>query len=188
MNLAPRPALTPRLATPFAAGSAGDRAWLASPGLAPLLELLDHRLQVAGTEDTQVVEQLQAGCKNEPLCDRVRPRRPVRQPQDLHAIGAEDLIEAGCELPCEQNSVPTSRNRAPLRGRDPAGQAPVPDRLLSRVPSIDRYLTICQDTSVPKTAATRTTEGEKATDLILSTFRANGLLLAAGDLLAAEHG
>jgi DNA-binding MarR family transcriptional regulator len=34
----------------------------------------------------------------------------------------------------------------------------------------------------------RTLEGEKATDVILLTFRANGLLLAAGDLLAAEHG
>jgi DNA-binding MarR family transcriptional regulator len=39
-----------------------------------------------------------------------------------------------------------------------------------------------------KTATTRTPEGEKATEVILSTFRANGLLLAAGDLLAAEHG
>jgi DNA-binding MarR family transcriptional regulator len=39
-----------------------------------------------------------------------------------------------------------------------------------------------------ETSATRTPEGEKATDVILSTFRANGLLLAAGDRLAAEHG
>jgi DNA-binding MarR family transcriptional regulator len=37
-------------------------------------------------------------------------------------------------------------------------------------------------------AGTRTTEGEKATEVILSAFRANGLLLAAGDLLAAGHG
>jgi DNA-binding MarR family transcriptional regulator len=35
---------------------------------------------------------------------------------------------------------------------------------------------------------TRTPEGEKATEVILSAFRANGLLLAAGDLLAAGHG
>jgi DNA-binding MarR family transcriptional regulator len=35
---------------------------------------------------------------------------------------------------------------------------------------------------------TRTLVGEKATEVILSTFRANGLLLAAGDRLAAEHG
>jgi DNA-binding MarR family transcriptional regulator len=35
---------------------------------------------------------------------------------------------------------------------------------------------------------TRTSAGEKATEVILSTFRANGLLLAAGDRLAAEHG
>jgi DNA-binding MarR family transcriptional regulator len=34
----------------------------------------------------------------------------------------------------------------------------------------------------------RTSVGEKATEVILSTFRANGLLLAAGDRLAAEHG
>jgi len=37
-------------------------------------------------------------------------------------------------------------------------------------------------------AATRTPEGEKATEVILSAFRANGRLLAAGDLLAAGHG
>jgi DNA-binding MarR family transcriptional regulator len=37
-------------------------------------------------------------------------------------------------------------------------------------------------------ADTRTSAGEKATEVILSTFRANGLLLAAGDRLAAEHG
>jgi DNA-binding MarR family transcriptional regulator len=41
---------------------------------------------------------------------------------------------------------------------------------------------------MPETIKTRTPEGEKATEAILSTFRANGLLLAAGDLLAAEHG
>jgi DNA-binding MarR family transcriptional regulator len=35
---------------------------------------------------------------------------------------------------------------------------------------------------------TRTSVGEQATAVILSTFRANGLLLAAGDRLAAEHG
>jgi DNA-binding MarR family transcriptional regulator len=33
-----------------------------------------------------------------------------------------------------------------------------------------------------------TREGEAATDLVLRTFRANGLLLAAGDRLAAEEG
>jgi DNA-binding MarR family transcriptional regulator len=41
---------------------------------------------------------------------------------------------------------------------------------------------------MPAVVETRTAEGEKATDVILSTFRANGLLLAAGDQLAAEHG
>jgi DNA-binding MarR family transcriptional regulator len=34
----------------------------------------------------------------------------------------------------------------------------------------------------------RTAEGEAATEVILSTFRANGLLLAAGDLLAGDAG
>jgi DNA-binding MarR family transcriptional regulator len=41
---------------------------------------------------------------------------------------------------------------------------------------------------MPETVETRTSEGEKTTEVILSTFRANGLLLAAGDQLAAEHG
>jgi DNA-binding MarR family transcriptional regulator len=34
----------------------------------------------------------------------------------------------------------------------------------------------------------RTQEGEAATDVVLDVFRANGLLLAAGDELAAEEG
>ena len=34
----------------------------------------------------------------------------------------------------------------------------------------------------------RTPSGEAVTELILSTFRANGLLLGAGDLLSAEEG
>jgi DNA-binding MarR family transcriptional regulator len=34
----------------------------------------------------------------------------------------------------------------------------------------------------------RTPEGETATQVILATFRANGLLLAAGDLLTADQG
>jgi DNA-binding MarR family transcriptional regulator len=35
---------------------------------------------------------------------------------------------------------------------------------------------------------TRTAEGNAATEVVLRTFRANGLFLAAGDLLAAEDG
>jgi DNA-binding MarR family transcriptional regulator len=35
---------------------------------------------------------------------------------------------------------------------------------------------------------THTPEGEAATELVLETFRANGRLLAAGDLLAANEG
>ena len=34
----------------------------------------------------------------------------------------------------------------------------------------------------------RTPSGEAVTELILSTFRANGLLLGAGDLLSADEG
>ena len=34
----------------------------------------------------------------------------------------------------------------------------------------------------------RTAEGDAATDVVLRTFRANGLFLAAGDVLAAEEG
>jgi DNA-binding MarR family transcriptional regulator len=36
--------------------------------------------------------------------------------------------------------------------------------------------------------AKRTQEGEAATDVVLDVFRANGLLLAAGDELAAQEG
>ena len=39
-----------------------------------------------------------------------------------------------------------------------------------------------------RAAARRTAEGEAATEVILSVFRANGLLLAAGDLLAGGEG
>lgn len=41
---------------------------------------------------------------------------------------------------------------------------------------------------MPEAITTRTPEGQKATEVILSAFRASGLLLAAGDRLAAEHG
>jgi len=39
-----------------------------------------------------------------------------------------------------------------------------------------------------KFSATRTPEGDAATDVVLATFRANGLLLAAGHRLAAKEG
>ena len=41
---------------------------------------------------------------------------------------------------------------------------------------------------MPETVTTRSPEGETATAVILSAFRANGLLLAAGDQLAGEEG
>jgi DNA-binding MarR family transcriptional regulator len=40
---------------------------------------------------------------------------------------------------------------------------------------------------MPRSVGTRTAEGEAATDVILSTFRANGFLLAAGDVLSADE-
>jgi DNA-binding MarR family transcriptional regulator len=40
----------------------------------------------------------------------------------------------------------------------------------------------------PRRRTGRTAEGEAATEVILACFRANGLLLAAGDVLAADHG
>lgn len=51
--------------------------------------------------------------------------------------------------------------------------------------SLDRLLTICQS---PYMMPDRTTEGEIATEAILAVFRVNGLLLAAGDVIAAELG
>jgi DNA-binding MarR family transcriptional regulator len=41
---------------------------------------------------------------------------------------------------------------------------------------------------MPQSDESRTAEGEAATEVILSTFRANGLLLAAGDVLSADEG
>jgi DNA-binding MarR family transcriptional regulator len=41
---------------------------------------------------------------------------------------------------------------------------------------------------MPRRDDRRTPEGETATEVILSTFRANGLLLTAGDQLAGEEG
>jgi DNA-binding MarR family transcriptional regulator len=46
-------------------------------------------------------------------------------------------------------------------------------------------LTLCQDTDI---SPERTPEGQLATEVILGTFRANGLLLAAGDELTAPAG
>lgn len=53
---------------------------------------------------------------------------------------------------------------------------------------LDKSLTTCQDLDMLSETDTRTAVAETATDVILLTFRANGLLLAAGDRLAAEHG
>jgi DNA-binding MarR family transcriptional regulator len=62
-------------------------------------------------------------------------------------------------------------------------------RYFSGSQRFDRSLTICQNYDImPETVETRTSEGAEATEVILATFRANGLLLAAGDRLAAEHG
>lgn len=54
---------------------------------------------------------------------------------------------------------------------------------------LDRLLSICQTPDIMPTKQTsRTVEGELATEVILATFRANGLLLAAGDELTADQG
>jgi DNA-binding MarR family transcriptional regulator len=54
---------------------------------------------------------------------------------------------------------------------------------------LDNALTICQCIDIiAETVDTRTSAGAQATEVILATFRANGLLLVAGDRLAAEHG
>jgi DNA-binding MarR family transcriptional regulator len=49
-------------------------------------------------------------------------------------------------------------------------------------------MTICQTPDMIPSDDHRTPEGQATTQVILSTFRANGLLLAAGDLLAADEG
>ena len=41
---------------------------------------------------------------------------------------------------------------------------------------------------LPQASIVRSREGEAATQIILGTFRANGLLQAAGDVIAAEEG
>lgn len=65
----------------------------------------------------------------------------------------------------------------------------VPRFPLSGPRSLDKLLTICQPPDImPSTGSGRTPAGESATQVILSIFRINGLLLAAGDLLTADDG
>jgi DNA-binding MarR family transcriptional regulator len=52
----------------------------------------------------------------------------------------------------------------------------------------DRGLAICQNPAMAAETEPRTVEGEAATRVILSTFQANGLLLAAGDVVAGAEG
>src|SRR5262245_26876648 len=52
----------------------------------------------------------------------------------------------------------------------------------------DKPLTLCQNPDMIPLDDHRTPEGKTATQVILSLFRANGLLLAAGDLLAGGEG
>jgi DNA-binding MarR family transcriptional regulator len=58
--------------------------------------------------------------------------------------------------------------------------------VVTLVPKLDSILTSCQDTDMR--SERRTPEGETATHVVLSTFRVNGLLLAAGDMLTAGEG
>lgn len=87
------------------------------------------------------------------------------------------------------------------RARAPAATVSSPVQILtsvadcgtSRLPNLrdghrrwlDSHLTICHTTDM---IAERTREGELATEVILTTFRANGLLLATGDELSAVAG
>lgn len=69
-------------------------------------------------------------------------------------------------------------------GGQPAGKEDSPNRT-----DLDNSLTRCQNADILQQAvAVRTMAGEAATRVILATFRVNGLLLAAGDLLAAQYG
>ena len=84
-------------------------------------ELLDHRLQVAGTEDQHVVKHLTTTGADEPLREGVRDWPAVGQANDAHAFRAEDLGEGGAELGVpiseQELDLQTSILELPLRAR-----------------------------------------------------------------------
>jgi DNA-binding MarR family transcriptional regulator len=55
------------------------------------------------------------------------------------------------------------------------------------VRAFDKVLSLCQ-ALVMSAQHLRTPEGDAATEVVLNTFRSNGVFLAAGDVLAAEEG
>lgn len=55
-------------------------------------------LEVAATDDQEVVEAVAADGADPPLRVGVRVRRPDRRPDHPHTLGTEDLIEAAVEL------------------------------------------------------------------------------------------
>ncbi len=61
-------------------------------------ELLDRRLQVASTEDQQVVEQLPAGGRTNLSAIEFARGDLYGKSYHLHALALEDLIESSAEL------------------------------------------------------------------------------------------
>ena len=60
--------------------------------------LVDHGSEMATTEDEHPVQTFTPDSADEALSEGVRPGRPDRSPDDPDALGAEDLVESGCEL------------------------------------------------------------------------------------------
>jgi hypothetical protein len=68
-----------------------------SVGVEVLLVLAQHASGVGGVDDQDPVEEFSADSADEPFGDRVRPRRPHRDLDDLCAIAGEYGIEGGGE-------------------------------------------------------------------------------------------
>src|SRR5262249_2120995 len=114
--------------------------------------------------------------------------RPYLDRPDLSLQSARDYGD-----PRQREGEQEQDARARAGGRSLAALAapPVERPLAAGAPlfAIDRSTTICQTSDdMQVSGERRTLEGQSTTEVILSTFRANGLLLATGDLLAAEHG
>ena len=58
----------------------------------------EHRLEVATADDQHSVETLATDGAHEALSEGVGPRCSDRGADDPDALGAEDLVEIGCEL------------------------------------------------------------------------------------------
>lgn len=92
-------------------------------------ELPQHSLQIGPTEDQEMVEQLPP-CRSHPsLANRVRPRRPVGQPDHLHALTSEHLVEGRAELrvpvcPAKGQSTGGCESRPGKPPEEPGSQPP----------------------------------------------------------------